>query len=193
MGTMKHLAIFASGGGSNAQAIMKHFRNHPTIQIALVLYNKKDAGVKNHAAHFGIPARFWSGKAMADQERTESLLGEYRITGIILAGYLSLIPEYLINQFPDKILNIHPALLPSFGGKGMYSHFVHEAVSKAGHIETGITIHLVNKEYDKGRILFQKAISIRPHEDSGVIARQVLKIEHQHYAHVIEDYFESLH
>jgi phosphoribosylglycinamide formyltransferase-1 len=116
---------------------------------------------------------------------------QYHVDGIILAGYLALIPEYLIDLFPDSILNIHPALLPAFGGKGMYGHYVHEAVSQSGHSETGITIHLVNKEYDKGKILFQSTIPIKPGEDPQIIANNVLKLEHANYSNVIWQYFST--
>ncbi len=191
-GRITHLALFASGGGSNARAIMEFFRGHLSIKISLILYNRKDAGVRQHAEYYGVPAHYWPNRAMADRPETEALLDEYRIDAVILAGYLALIPEYLVERFEDRILNIHPALLPSFGGQGMYGHYVHEAVSQSGHVETGITIHLVNREYDKGRILFQKAILIKPHEDPEIIARQVLQIEHENYARVIEDYFRSL-
>jgi len=184
-----HLAIFASGSGSNARKIIEFFKDHPHIEIALILYNKKNAGVKLHAETFSLPNYFWPNAKMANSKITKELLGKYHIDGIILAGYLALIPEYLIELYPDKILNIHPALLPAFGGKGMYGHFVHESVSQSGHSETGITIHLVNKEYDKGKILFQSIISIKPGEDPQIIANEVLKVEHANYSKVICQYF----
>jgi len=183
------LAIFASGGGSNARVIMEYFQNHPCIAISLVLYSKKEAGVKTYAGQFGIESVYWPDRWLKEKETTMSLLNQLSIQGIILAGYLSLIPDYLINTFPDRILNIHPSLLPSFGGKGMYGHFVHEAVSRSGHVESGITIHVVNNEYDKGKIIFQEAIPIIPFEDPINIAKKVLKLEHKYYSTVIEQYF----
>lgn len=186
-----HLAIFASGSGSNARAIIEFFKDHPRIEIALILYNKKNAGVKAHADTFMIPNYYWSNAKMANRQLTKDRLSQYHVDGIILAGYLALIPEYLIDLFPDSILNIHPALLPAFGGKGMYGHYVHEAVSQLGHSETGITIHLVNKEYDKGNILFQSTIPIKPGEDPQIIANNVLKLEHTNYSNVICQYFST--
>lgn len=187
-----HLAIFASGGGSNALKILQHFQDHPAIQISLILYNKKDAGVKAHGTLFDVPAIYWTNKSMSDENETLAMLSYYNIDGIILAGYLALLPVYLIKSFPDRIINIHPALLPQYGGKGMYGHFVHEAVSADGRNVTGITVHLVNEEYDKGRVLFQHQVEIIPHSPPSDIQQKVLSAEHQYFSKVIEQYFTEL-
>lgn len=190
-GAKARLAIFASGGGSNARVIMNYFKDHPSIRIALVVYNRKDAGVRAYADEFSVPAVYRSNRAMEDEQSTMQLLDHYRINGIVLAGYLALIPPYLVDHFPDAILNIHPALLPSFGGKGMYGRYVHEAVSRSGHSESGVTIHLVNKEYDRGKILFQQPVPITPFQDPAGIGRAVLIAEHASYSGVIETYFSG--
>jgi len=186
------LAIFASGGGSNAEKIIRHFKEHPFISVGLIIYNRIDAGVKRFGVEYDIPAVYWPGKKMHDRSATLSMLSFYKIDGLVLAGYLAMIPPYLIQAFPDKILNIHPALLPEFGGHGMYGHFVHEAVSASGKDQSGITVHLVNNEYDKGRIIFQHSIPVPPFQDPLIIAESVLKIEHRYYPGVIESYFSEI-
>jgi len=186
------LAIFASGGGSNAEKILIHFANHDFISVDLILYNRKDAGVQRFGDKFGLPAVYWSNASMKDESATKAMLSFYKITGVILAGYLALIPPYMIELFPERILNIHPALLPAFGGHGMYGHYVHEAVSRSGADKSGITIHLVNNEYDRGRILFQHSIPILPYQDPEIIQKAVLAVEHSYYAPTIEAYFSGL-
>lgn len=187
-----HLAIFASGGGSNAQKILQYFQGHPGIQISLILYNRKDARVSIYGSQYDVPAIYWSNKSMSDENETLAMLSYYNIDGIILAGYLALLPGYLIKSFPDRIINIHPALLPQYGGKGMYGNHVHEAVSADGRDVTGITIHLVNEEYDKGKILFQHQVEITPHAPPAEIQQKVLAAEHQYFSKVIDQYFSDL-
>ncbi len=187
-----HLAIFASGGGSNALRILQHFQDHPHINISLILYNRKAAGVSAFGPQFGIPALYWNKDVMSDESKTKALLNYHAIDGIILAGYLALIPSYLIESFHDRIINIHPALLPQYGGKGMYGRYVHEAVSAAGNNITGITIHLVNYEYDKGRVLFQHEVEITPHAPPSEIQQKVLAAEHEYFSKIIEQYFSEL-
>ncbi len=183
------LAIFASGGGSNALKILEYFAHHNAIEISLILYNNKSAGVRQHGLTFDIPTLYWNKTKLNDEGATLSMLNYYHVDGIILAGFLALIPEYLVQRFSGKILNIHPALLPDFGGHGMYGHFVHEAVSASGNLCSGITIHLVDAEYDKGKILFQYPVSIKMNEDPVSIQKKVLNLEHQYYAPIIEKYF----
>lgn len=183
------LAIFASGGGSNALKILEYFEQHTAIEISLILYNNKSAGVIQHGLTFNVPTVYWNKTKMNDAKATLSMLNYYHVNGILLAGFLALIPEYLVQRFSGKILNIHPALLPDFGGHGMYGHFVHEAVSASGNLCSGITIHLIDAEYDKGKILFQYPVSINANEDPVSIQKKVLALEHLYYAPIIEKYF----
>lgn len=187
-----NLAIFASGGGSNAEKILNHFSGHPSISINLIVYNRRDAGVQKYGEIFNVPAVYWSNKSMLDKDATVSMLTDYKVNGIVLAGYLAMIPPYLIELFPERIINIHPALLPDFGGHGMYGHFVHEAVSASGNNCSGITIHLVNNEYDRGEIIFQHSIPILPFQNPLIIQKEVLATEHQYFSGVIEEYFSKV-
>ena len=185
------LAIFASGNGSNAEAIMKYFRSHSKIEVAVLLSNKTDAPVLERAKKFNIPSGVFDKNQFRECDEVIKWLAENKITHIVLAGFLLLIPEKLINAFPDRIINIHPSLLPKFGGKGMYGMKVHEAVAAAGEIETGITIHLVNVHYDEGKILAQFKCSVSPNDDAKSVSEKVQKLEHEHYPKVIESWTNS--
>ena len=180
------IAIFASGNGSNAEVIMQCFKNHQHITVGLVLSNNPDAFVLQRAGNHGIAGRAFTREEYKLPGKVLDELRGANITHIVLAGFLWLVPEYLIKLYPDKIVNIHPALLPKFGGKGMYGNKVHEAVKLAGETETGITIHLVNEHYDDGKILFQGTCPVEPHQSAADIARCVLALEHEHYPKVIE-------
>ncbi len=180
------LAIFASGNGSNAEAIMQYFKNHPAIEVALVLSNNSEALVLQRAKNHGLPSKSFRREDFTTPGKVIEWLTAERITHIVLAGFLWLIPQYLIQLFPDRIINIHPALLPKFGGKGMFGMKVHEAVRAAQEKETGITIHLVNEHYDDGRVLYQGACMVEPHQTAQEISLCVLKLEHEHYPKVIE-------
>lgn len=189
----KRLAIFASGSGSNAQKIAEYFKNHPTIEVALVVSNKADAGVLDIAKSFGIETYVIPSKAEFTQ--TETLLQELyvsQIDFIVLAGFLWLIPEYLIEAYPSRIVNIHPALLPKYGGKGMHGMHVHHAVVAAGEKESGITIHYVDKVYDNGEHLFQATVPVEPGDTPEVVQQKVLVLEHTNFAQVIEKVLNSL-
>jgi phosphoribosylglycinamide formyltransferase-1 len=184
------LAIFASGSGSNAAALMQHFSSHEHIQLGLVVTNKPEAGVITHAKSNKIPVLVVDKQEYTDARfMLEALEG---IAVIVLAGFLKLIPEWLVNAYPDRILNIHPALLPKFGGKGMYGMHIHEAVCAAGERETGLTIHLVNREYDKGAQLFQMKCPVLPNDTPHDVATRVLKLEHEFYPKVVEKYVLQL-
>ena len=154
---MKHkIAILASGSGSNAENIFNYFSEiKSSIEISLIITNKSDAFVLKRAEKLNIPAVVISGKDMKDESLVTELLKKYEIDFIVLAGYLLKIPDFLIRMYNNKIVNIHPALLPSYGGKGMYGDNVHKAVVEAGEKESGITIHYVNENYDEGKIIFQ--------------------------------------
>ena len=186
MNSKTNIAIFASGGGSNSEALMKYFEHHPKIRIALVVTNVENAGVIAKAERFGIPTRYIAKKYFLDEEIISTLLSDFNINYIVLAGFLLLIPTYLIETFNRRIINIHPALLPNFGGKGMYGANVHKAVAAAKTKITGITIHFCNAHYDEGGIIFQAACKVSETDSPEEIAHNVLKLEHAYYAVTIE-------
>ena len=189
MPTPINIAIFASGNGTNMQAITDYFTSLPDRGVvpALVLSDNPSAFVLERAKASGIPAVTCTRSELQDAEFILSLLRKYDIRYIILAGYLRLVPLFLLEAFPGKILNIHPALLPKYGGKGMYGHHVHEAVKAAGEHETGITIHEIDEEFDRGSIVFQAKTAIDPERDSpDDIASKVHLLEHRHFPKVID-------
>lgn len=185
-GDQARLAILASGTGSNADKICSYFTDHDHIHVCLIISNKADAGVLRVADRHGIASAFIAKKYWNHPEIILPVLEEQHITHIILAGYLALIPEWLIDAFEGRIINIHPALLPKFGGKGMYGHYVHEAVKASGELTSGITIHEVNAHYDEGKIIFQQQVELNPADSPEDIAARVLRIEHAYFAKVIE-------
>jgi len=180
------LAIFASGAGSNAQKIIDHFRQSAHITISLIVCNKPGAGVLSIASKENIPSilidkeKFFRGNAYTDE------LKENRINFIILAGFLWKIPSALIKAYPGKIINIHPALLPKYGGKGMYGSHVHEAVINAKEKESGITIHYVDEHYDHGDAIFQATCNVLENDTAESLAQRIHLLEHEHYPRVIE-------
>ncbi|MEM1124053.1 MAG: phosphoribosylglycinamide formyltransferase [Bacteroidota bacterium] len=183
---MKNIAIFASGTGSNATKIVEHFADHPTIHVRLIVSNRKGAKVLEMARANNIPTLISRKKAFYE---TETLLGDlksYDISFIALAGFLLLIPAYLVTAFPQKIVNIHPALLPKYGGKGMYGENVHKAVKRAKERESGITLHYVNEAYDEGAVIFQAACPVFEEDDVTAIAKRVLALEHYYFPRVLE-------
>lgn len=188
---MVYIAVFASGGGSNAREICRHFENHATVQVGLVVTNNPKAGVVKVAEEYNIPSLILTGKQLNDSGFLTELLDKYSIAYIILAGYLKLIPVWLLDKYPDRIMNIHPSLLPKYGGKGMYGMHVHEAVKANGDAESGMTVHLVNNEFDKGRILFQKKIVITQEMSAEEIAAAVLNLEHANYSKTIEKFISG--
>ena len=188
---MKRIVIFASGGGSNAQKIMQHFKEHLAIEIGLIISNNENAGVFKYAKNFQVPSILLSKFQIKNPSEIIELLNENNIDIIILAGYLKKIPNELIKAYPNKILNIHPALLPKYGGKGMYGLNVHKAVKANEDLISGPTIHLVNEEYDKGQILFQKEVQLLNTDAPEEIAAKVLKVEHAEYGKVIEGYINQ--
>lgn len=185
------LAIFASGGGSNADKICQYFNDHDRIMVALIVSNKPNAGVRQVADQHEVPFSHLSNEAIAEGQPVLELCQKHHITAIILAGFLRKIPAQLIQHYPNRILNIHPALLPKFGGKGMYGQHVHQAVYQAKEATSGPTIHLVNEEYDDGAILFQAETPIHNEDLPEDIAKKVLQLEHRYFAPVIEEYLQS--
>lgn len=184
------IAIFASGRGSNAEAII-HYSKNSNFEVALIVSNKADALVLELAKKHHIPSLIIEKAAFYNSSTILEELQSLKIKWIVLAGFLWLIPEYLVEKFPNRIINIHPSLLPKFGGKGMYGKRVHEAVFEAKAKESGITIHFVNNEYDKGDIVFQKATPIASTDNSETIAQKVLKLEHEYLPKVIEDIIQE--
>ncbi|MFM1876042.1 MAG: phosphoribosylglycinamide formyltransferase [Bacteroidota bacterium] len=185
---MHRIAIFASGAGTNAQRIIEHFNRHPSIQVSLVLSNKADAPVLEKAQKAGVETFIFNRGEFYESNLVLKELQSRNIDLIVLAGFMWLVPEYLINAFSDRMINVHPALLPKFGGKGMYGMHVHQAVKVAGETETGITIHLVNEEYDKGRILFQAKCALSKKDSADDIAKKVHMLEYANFPSVIEQF-----
>ena len=184
---MVNIAIFASGSGSNAENIVRYFKSHPSISVSLILTNKADAFVIERARKLDIPSMVFSKKEMNETNLVLNLLKENKIDWIILAGFLLKVPDNIIAAFPDRILNIHPALLPKYGGKGMYGSRVHEAVVAAGEKESGITIHLVNDHYDEGQIVFQASCPVLASDSADDVAAKVHALEYEHFPKVIEE------
>ena len=186
---MKKIAIFASGSGSNAENIANYFSNNPNVEISLIISNNPNAYVIERAKKLNIPSVVITGKEMKEEKLVLDTLNKYNINFIVLAGYLLKIPTYLINNYPDAIVNIHPALLPKFGGKGMYGDNVHKAVVEAGEKESGITIHFVNENYDEGATIFQAKCEVLPSDSYEDVANKVHKLEYEHFPVVIGSLF----
>jgi len=183
---LKKLAIFASGEGTNAQCIIDYFNPRSSARVALIVCNNSNAGIIARAKKTGIPLLLITKKELEDKVQFLDTLASYKIDFIALAGFLWLIPSWLTNAFPDKIVNIHPALLPNYGGKGMYGANVHKAVISDKAKESGISIHLVNEKFDEGKIIFQAACKITPGETPESLAEKIHKLEHRHYPVEIE-------
>ena len=184
------IAILASGAGSNAANIIQHFKNTP-VQISLIACNKADAGVFQIAKDNKIDSILLTKENFKTSDQFVNELQQRQIDLVILAGFLWLVPSNLVKAFADRIINIHPALLPKFGGKGMYGHFVHEAVHEAQEVESGITIHLVNEEFDKGKILFQAKASVE-NCSASEIEQKVRALEIEHFPKAIENFISKM-
>jgi len=188
---MTHLAIFASGTGTNAQKIIEFFKNHPHISVSLIVANNPNAGVLRIAETENIPTLILDKNTFFSGDEYIHVLQKKQIHWIILAGFLWKIPKTLIEAFPQKIINIHPALLPKYGGKGMYGKRVHEAVIQQAETESGISIHLVDEFYDHGELIFQAKCNLEVFETPESLARKVQALEHTHFAPCIESYIEK--
>ncbi|GAB3505587.1 phosphoribosylglycinamide formyltransferase [Spirosoma knui] len=194
---MKRIALFASGSGSNAEKIADYFTGNPNVEVTLLLSNNAKAGVIDRARRgFGnglhVPVLLFDRTTFYNTDRITRILQSQQIDLIVLAGFMWLMPSGLVQAFPDRIMNIHPALLPKFGGKGMYGHFVHEAVVAAGETESGITIHYVNERYDEGQPIFQASCPVLPTDSPEEVARKVQVLEHAHYPRVVEEVLQSM-
>lgn len=190
---MKRIALFASGSGSNAEKIADYFVDNNEVVISLVLTNNPKAGVVDRARRgFGtgkvhVPVLVFDRPTFYQSNQIIELLQNQRIDLIVLAGFMWLIPAELVRAFPNQIINIHPALLPKYGGKGMYGHFVHEAVVVAGEPESGITIHFVNEHYDEGAVIYQARCPVDPTDTPDDVARNVQLLEHEHYPRIVAE------
>lgn len=188
----KRITIFASGAGSNALQIINYFRDSKEVSIALIVCNRPGAGVLSIAEKENIPVlmiekeRFFRGDGyVMELQRAKTSL-------VVLAGFLWKIPQSLINAFPRRIINIHPALLPKYGGKGMYGAYVHQSVLSAGEVESGITIHYVDEQYDNGDIIFQTACPVLEGDTPEILAQRIHQLEHAHYPRVIEELLQKI-
>lgn len=182
---MKKIAILASGNGSNAEEIMKYFQNSQKGNIVLIGSNKKEAFVLERAKKFNVPT-FTFNKSQLEEGLVTQKLREAEVDFVVLAGFLLKIPNNLLQVYPNQIVNIHPALLPNYGGKGMYGMKVHQAVKDAGDKESGITIHLVNENFDEGKIIFQAAVPVSSEDSPEDIAKKVHQLEYKYFPNVIE-------
>lgn len=182
-----NIAIFASGSGTNAERIMRSFKKHSFIKIVCLFSNNPAAYALERATKFKIPACVFDKDIFYNSDKIADKLKNYDVSLIVLAGFLWLIPEQLIKAYPNKIINIHPALLPRYGGKGMYGLRVHKAVIESGDKQSGITIHYVDSEYDKGKIIFQAKCPVKADDTPEVLAERVHQLEYKHYAEVIEE------
>ena len=188
---MIRIAILASGSGTNAQRLMEHFSTSSIAEIALVACDQPHAGVVQHAWDRGVPCYLFGAVELRDGTLQRELEGA-RIDLLVLAGFMRLLPAALVQAWPDHILNIHPSLLPKYGGKGMYGEHVHQAVLAAGEKESGITIHLVNERYDEGQVLFQAKCPVMPEDDADALAARIHALEHAHYPAVVKGVVNSI-
>jgi phosphoribosylglycinamide formyltransferase-1 len=183
---MKKIVIFASGGGSNTIKIFEHFEQKSIAEISLIVSNKASAGILTNAVVVNIPKLVINRRDFYESTQLAETLLSNEIDLIVLAGFLWKIPPYLIDAFPNKIINIHPALLPKYGGKGMYGMHVHQAVFNHKDHTSGMTIHYVNEQYDEGSIIFQATCDVSEADSAKEIARRVLVLEHQYYPQIVE-------
>lgn len=184
---MTNIAVFVSGSGTNCENIIRYFADSDTARVALVVSNKADAYALVRAGRLGVPTAVLSKSELSDEQKVNALMDAYGIGFVVLAGFLLMVPDFLIRRYGNRMVNIHPALLPKYGGKGMYGHHVHEAVKAAGETESGITIHYVNDVCDGGSIIFQARTPISPSDTPDDIAAKIHELEQAHYPRVIEE------
>ena len=182
---MKKIAILASGEGTNAERIIRYFTGHPTVKVAVIITNKAEAGVIRRAKNLQVPVEFLTASAFKEGKATK-MLRLYETDFVVLAGFLLRVPDDMLEAYPNRIVNIHPSLLPKFGGKGMYGSKVHEAVLAAGETESGITIHYINEHYDEGAIILQVQCPVMEGDTPDTLANRVHQLEYDHYPKVIE-------
>ena len=187
-----NIAIFASGGGTNCENIIRFFKDSEEVCTALVVSNKAEAPVLRKALKLGVPVQVVTKAELNDETVMMPLLQQYAIDFIVLAGFLPLVPDYLVEAYPRRIVNIHPSLLPKFGGKGMWGHHVHEAVKAAGETETGMTVHWVTPVCDGGDIIVQYKVALSPADTVDDIAEKEHQLEMAYFPKVIERLLEDL-
>jgi len=185
------IAIFASGSGTNAENIVDYFKTDNHIKVSLILSNKNSAYVLERARKLNIKSTVFTPDQLNNSTFIDSILDEEKIDAIILSGFLLKVPDRLISKYSGRIINIHPALLPKFGGKGMYGMKVHKAVIDSGDTQSGITIHLVDEHYDNGTILFQSTCNIEPGDTPESLAEKIHKLEYRYFPEVIEKYLQE--
>lgn len=183
---MKRIVIFASGSGTNAENLIKFFHNRDNASVILVLSNNPHAKVLERAKNLNVSALTFNKIAFTQTNDVLNILKAAQPDLIVLAGFLWKFPEHILKEFPNKVINVHPALLPKYGGKGMYGHFVHEAVVKHKETETGITIHYVNEHYDEGAIIFQAKCVVNANDTAEDVAAKIHKLEMEHFPKVVE-------
>ena len=181
------LAILGSGNGTNAQQITEYFASRSDVEIACIIYNVRDAYIAQRARNLGVEARYFGRADFYESGAVLDYLRQKGVDWVILAGFLWLVPQPILDAFPQKVINIHPALLPKYGGKGMYGHHVHEAVVAAGEHESGITIHIVDNHYDRGTILFQARCTVTPDDTPDTLAAKIHLLEKEHFPRVIDE------
>lgn len=191
MKTKPSIVIFASGSGSNAEQIVRYFREKKTATVSAVFCNNPQAGVIDRMRSLYVPVYLFNKQELYHSSAVLNELQKLEADIIVLAGFLWLFPPSILKAFPDRVVNIHPSLLPKFGGKGMYGARVHQAVVDAKENQSGITIHLVNEEYDKGRILFQATVEISKEETAESLAHKIHLLEYKHFPSVIEAFIQS--
>ncbi len=184
---MKNIAILVSGSGTNCENIIRYFQDSDQVSISLVISSRADAYALVRASKLGVPTQVMSKSEFSDESLLMPLLRQYQVDFIVLAGFLLMVPDFLLSAYPQKIVNIHPSLLPKYGGKGMWGHHVHEAVKAAGDTETGITIHWVSEICDGGEIIAQYHTPLSPDDTPDDIAAKVHMLEQQYYPKVIEE------
>jgi phosphoribosylglycinamide formyltransferase 1 len=187
---MQSIAIFASGSGTNAQRIIEYFSSHRSIAVKLVLCNKPGAFVLERARNLNIPSVVFNRHEFYESTSVLDLLKENGIDYLVLAGFLWLVPDYLLEAYDGRIINIHPALLPKYGGKGMYGHHVHESVIRDNEVESGITIHHVNGRYDEGNTIFQAKCPVLPGDTPETLASRIHQLEYEYFPLVIEKFID---
>lgn len=188
---MRNIIILASGSGSNAESIIRYFAGREGVSVSHVLTNRSDAYVLERAKHLGVSTKVFDRTAFYDNSEVLDFLRSCQPDLIVLAGFLWLVPAAMVEAFPQRIINIHPALLPAYGGKGMYGAKVHEAVVANGDVETGITIHYVNTRYDEGAVIFQARCSVDPGDSAEQVAQKVHALEYEHFPRVIEELLQQ--
>lgn len=189
--TEKKIVIFASGNGSNAENIIRYFQDRGTARVIAVFSNNRTAKVLRRAHDLKVKALHFDREALYDSDDVLNLLKDMRPDLIVLAGFLWIFPNKILKRFPDKVINIHPALLPKYGGKGMYGMNVHKAILEQKEVETGISIHYVNEKYDEGEIIFQATTTIDPEDTVEEIAQKIHQLEYEHFPKVIEKLLSS--